>query len=168
MKSVRVHFTNQVRRLLLQNDLGHRSKPSIRGWAHFRTMRSLFVAIAITVQAMNAESNMRPDSNNQPTRSVPNLDVGLLAKAGIVIHTETGEIPWTKELLHEVMKNKFLLIGEVKSKSGRTIPIYQSTASLCKEKFSEFVQNVKNLAYQFWGIDIPEPPVKSIYREWEK
>jgi hypothetical protein len=91
----------------------------------------------------------------------------LLENAGIVIHTDTGEVPWTKDLLHEVMKTKFLMIGEVKSKSGRTIPIYISTTKLCKEKFSEFVQNVKNLAYQFWGIDIPEPPVKSIYREWE-
>jgi len=89
MKSVRVLFTNQVRRLLLQNDLGHRSKPSIRGWAHFRTMRSLFVAIAITVQAFNAESGMRPDSKNQPTRSVPNLDVRMLAKAAIDQTKET-------------------------------------------------------------------------------
>jgi len=91
----------------------------------------------------------------------------LLANAGIVIHTETGEIPWTKDLLHEVMKTKFLMISEVKSKSGKTIPVYQSTTKLSKQAFSEFVQNVKNLAYQFWGIDIPEPPAKSIYREWE-
>jgi hypothetical protein len=91
----------------------------------------------------------------------------LLANAGIVIRTETGEIPWTKDLLHEVMKTKFLMIGEVKSRGGRVIPVYQSTTKLSKQAFGEFVQNVKNLAYQFWGIDIPEPPVKSIYREWE-
>lgn len=91
----------------------------------------------------------------------------LLANAGVVIHTETGEIPWTKDLLHEVMKTKFLMIGAVESRGGNTIPIYKSSTKLSRAEFSEFVQNIKNLAYQFWGIDIPEPPAKSIYREWE-
>lgn len=91
----------------------------------------------------------------------------MLADAGIVINTADSEVPWTKDLLHEVMKTKFLMIGAVESRGGNTIPIYKSSTKLSRAEFSEFVQNIKNLAYQFWGIDIPEPPAKSIYREWE-
>ncbi len=91
-----------------------------------------------------------------------------LQDAGICIRTNGGDIPWTKDTLHEVFKVKFLLESAIESRGGKTLHIYRSTTQLNKKEFSEFVQNVKNLSRDFWGIDIPEPPAKSIYDAWRE
>lgn len=94
--------------------------------------------------------------------------VSSLQEAGICIRTNGGDIPWTKDTLHEVFKIKFLLESAIESRGGKTLHIYKSTTALNKKEFSEFVQNVKNLSRDFWGIDIPEPPAKSIYDAWRE
>lgn len=92
-----------------------------------------------------------------------------LADAGIGIATADGMHPWTKDLLHEVMRTKFLVKGEVTSKkTGRTIFIYYSTADMCTENFSKFCKKVREFAWEFWGVQIPEPPEKSIFNAWRQ
>ena len=73
--------------------------------------------------------------------------------------------PYDTEILHEMMKREFLILGEVEVK-GVAIPIIGSTAKMGKKPFSEFCGKVKQFLFDVWGIDIPEPPVKSIYDAW--
>lgn len=82
---------------------------------------------------------------------------GALEAAGIAIATTTGEHPYTKDVLHEIFRTKFLQIGEIQSKKGRVLPIYKSTTALNSSEFSEYVDNVKKFTYQFWGVQVPAP-----------
>lgn len=92
-----------------------------------------------------------------------------LADAGIGITTAEGMHPWTKDLLHETMRTKFLVKGEVVSKkSGRSILIYHSSTNLSTTQFGEFCKNVRDFAWEFWGVQIPEPPEKSIFNAWRQ
>lgn len=86
-----------------------------------------------------------------------------LADAGIVIHCDDGTgHPYTKDVLHEIFKTKFLAIGSIEAK-GRSLTLYKSTTQLNTQEFSEFVENVRRFAYQFWGITVHDP-VDKYYR----
>lgn len=89
-----------------------------------------------------------------------------LADAGIVIPCDDGtEHPYTKDVLHEIFKRKFLVIGVVESK-GRSLELYRSSTELSTAEFCDFVRDVRQFAWQFWGIQIPEP-VGRYRNDWE-
>ena len=92
----------------------------------------------------------------------------LLEDAGIVIDCDDGtEHPYTRDVIHEIMRRKYLTIGELKAK-GRTLPIIQSTAELTTGQFCEYVDNVRGFFWQFWRVQIPDPPgrFKAQWEEW--
>jgi len=87
-----------------------------------------------------------------------------LADAGIVINCDDGtEHPYTKDVLHEIFKQKFLAIGCIEAK-GRSLPLFKSTTELNKAQFSEFVERVRQFVYQFWGITVHDP----VDRYWQQ
>lgn len=95
--------------------------------------------------------------------------VELLEDAGIQIPLKTGgSMPYTKKLLHEVMRQQYLMIGEIVAENGYAIPIFQSSADLDAGPFAKFCTKVKKFIWEFWQIQIPEPPPKSIYMEWAR
>lgn len=80
-----------------------------------------------------------------------------LEAAGIVINCDDGtEHPYTKEVLHEIFKTKFLAIGSIEAK-GRSLTLYKSTTELNTAQFSEFVEQVRRFVWQFWSIQVQEP-----------
>lgn len=80
-----------------------------------------------------------------------------LADAGIVIHCDDGaEHPYTKDVLHEIFKQKFLAIGCLEAK-GRSLPLFKSTTELNKVQFSEYCEQVRQFVCQFWHIAVPDP-----------
>lgn len=80
-----------------------------------------------------------------------------LQDAGIVIHCDDGtEHPYTKEILHEIMKQKFLAVGSIEAK-GRSLILHKSTTDLNTAQFSEFVEQVRQFVFQFWNITVADP-----------
>ena len=81
-----------------------------------------------------------------------------LEEAGIVICCEDDtEQPWTKEVLHEFFKIKFLMISEIVSKKGKTLPLTKSTTKLTSKEFNQYVEDIEKFCYMFWSISIPKP-----------
>jgi len=90
-----------------------------------------------------------------------------LEAGGIVIHCDDGrEVPYTKEILHEIFKRKFLVIGVLEAK-GKSMELYQSTTKLNTKGFFEFCENVEKFVQQFWGITIP-PPIGQQLKQWQE
>ncbi|MEX2964593.1 recombination protein NinB [Microbulbifer sp. TYP-18] len=80
-----------------------------------------------------------------------------LDEAGIVIPCDDGtEHPYTKELLHEIFKQKFLAIGSIEAK-GKSITVYRSTTKLTKKEFSEYLEDVRRFVFDFWRITVLDP-----------
>jgi len=81
-----------------------------------------------------------------------------LAAAGIVIPCDDGtEIPYTSEVLHEWVFGKKYRVQAEHTIKGRTQYQFESTAKMNKARFSEYIQQVRDFAFQYWGITIPEP-----------
>ena len=90
-----------------------------------------------------------------------------LEGGGIVIHCDDGrEIPYTKDILHEIFKRKFLIAGVIESR-GKSLEMYRSTTELNTREFCDYVGNVEKFAYQFWGITVP-PPINQELENWTK
>lgn len=88
-----------------------------------------------------------------------------LEERGIIIRCEDDrEIPYTKDILHEIFKGKFL-IREVVEAGGKTLTLYHSTSSLNTTKFTQYVNEVKSFVWQFWKINVPEPH-DGVYRQY--
>lgn len=84
--------------------------------------------------------------------------VDFLDDSGIVIRTMNGgDLPYTKEILHEIMREKYLVIGEIAAHNGKILKVHQSSANLKKKPFAEFVDNVKKFASQFWACEVADP-----------
>lgn len=90
----------------------------------------------------------------------------MLRDAGI---TYKG-MPWTPELLHEVIADNYLLRDEIVSPNGNIIKRRWSTAELPKKRidpddtrptFGEYVELVKQFCFSTWEIIIPEPRADS-------
>ncbi|WP_444946431.1 recombination protein NinB [Microbulbifer sp. VTAC004] len=81
-----------------------------------------------------------------------------LEDAGIVISCDDGtEIPYTRDVLHKwVFGKKFRVIREYQIK-GRTFYEFESTATMNRARFSEYVEQVRGFVYQYWNITIPDP-----------
>lgn len=90
-----------------------------------------------------------------------------LEAGGIVIHCDDGkEVPYTKDILHEIFKSKFLILSVIEAK-GRSVTIYQSTTKLSTVEFCDFVRKVEQFVYQFWRITVP-PPVGQQLKQWQQ
>lgn len=90
------------------------------------------------------------------------LDAG-----GIVIHCDNGqEVPYTKEILHEIFKRKYLVVGVIESK-GKSLEIYRSSTELSTIEFCEFVRNIEKFVYQFWQITVPQPMGQQL-KQWQQ
>lgn len=84
--------------------------------------------------------------------------VQQLEDRGVVIRCEDDrEIPYTKDILHEIFKTKFLCKANITTKKGNQLILYYSTTELTTKQFSDYVEKIKQLAFQFWNIEIPEP-----------
>jgi len=73
------------------------------------------------------------------------------------------ERPATKEILHAMGQEAFLVCGQIKKKNGQLVNIYTSTESLNKRDYWAYTENFTRLVYQVWGVTIPLPPADSYY-----
>lgn len=90
-----------------------------------------------------------------------------LEAGGIVINCDDGrEVPYTKEILHEIFKRKFLVVGVLEAK-GKSLELYESTTKLNTKRFCEFVEKVQKFVFQFWQITVP-PPIGFELVQWQQ
>ena len=92
-----------------------------------------------------------------------------LQQAGTVIHCEAGkEVPYTKDILHETFKDKFLIRETInaigKNGQSKVLTLHYSTTELTAKQFSEFIDNITRFCWQFWQYNIP-PPV-GMFDQW--
>lgn len=78
------------------------------------------------------------------------------------------ERPATKEILHAMGQEAFLVCGQIKKKNGQLVNIYTSTESLNRHDYWKYTENFTRLIYQCWGIVIPIPPKGSYYEQLAK
>lgn len=78
---------------------------------------------------------------------------GKLNDAGIT--TPAGS-EWTRDVIHAVMQDCFLVEAEFLLK-GRHHKIFESTASMSTKRFCEYCEEISNFAHSMWGIVIDEP-----------
>lgn len=79
-----------------------------------------------------------------------------LNESGQVITTKDGqEMEWTKDLLHEAFK-LYRKLPPIETMKG-VIEQHESTASMSKKRFSEFVDQIRRACLGWWNIEIPEP-----------
>lgn len=89
-----------------------------------------------------------------------------LAEGGIVIPLEDGaEHPYTIDVLHEIFRERFLVTGEIRSRTGRTLKLYASTTSLSKKQFSDYLEQIEQFCRQLWHIEIA-PPTRGIWHDY--
>lgn len=88
-----------------------------------------------------------------------------LNDAGYAVDDDDGkEWPYTKDLLHQLFAEFYLVKGEIRRK-GKVRQLFWSTTELTKGKtndpskpsFSEYVEKVKQFASQHWGIELEDP-----------
>ncbi len=84
--------------------------------------------------------------------------VDQLNASGQIIQLDDGrEMEWTPELLHEAFKTVFLALPPIKTKRGE-LKQYQSTASLSKKDFNEYLDSIDRACANWWvGIHVPAP-----------
>jgi len=83
-----------------------------------------------------------------------------LSDAGVTLN----DMPWTKDLLHAVFKEKFLVEGEIEF-NGQILKVYESTASMGRKRFTEYVdEQIKPFVWGLWEISI-DPPNEGYWRE---
>jgi hypothetical protein len=93
----------------------------------------------------------------------------LLDEAGIAFPLVGNfERPATKEILHTMGQEAFLICGQIEKKNGGLVNIYKSTEKLNKKQYWEYTENFCRLVYQCWGITIPLPPAGSYYDQLAK
>lgn len=95
-----------------------------------------------------------------------NID-GQLEAAGIVIQCDDGrEVPYTKDILHEIFKRKFLVIGVLEAK-GKSLELYRSTTELSTVEFCDYVRKVEQFVWQFWQITVPQAAGQNL-KQWQQ
>ncbi len=66
-------------------------------------------------------------------------------------------IPWTRDTLHAVFQNLFLVKYECLF-MGSHQKVYESTADMSKKRFTEYINNqVRPFSSSTWGIEIADP-----------
>ena len=69
--------------------------------------------------------------------------------------SDDRSMEWTKELLHEALK--FLRqLPPIETKKGE-ITMHESTSSMNKKRFSQYIQDIHKVCHTYWHIEIPEP-----------
>lgn len=97
----------------------------------------------------------------------------LLEEGGVVMRLDDGgEMPWTVDVIHEAMKQMYgkraAPITTVRRGKRRTLEFSPSTTNMTTSEFSEYIENIKKFSWQFWQVQIPDPPVRSIFAEYAK
>ena len=88
----------------------------------------------------------------------------ILDERGIAFPLVSGyERPATKDILHAMGQEAFLICGQIKKKDGSLVNMYTSTESLSKRDYWAYTENFTRLVYQVWGVTIPLPPADSYY-----
>lgn len=91
-----------------------------------------------------------------------------LEEGGIEIQLENGSTqPYTKDILHELFKRRFLKRGEITNEHGRTLELYGSTTDLSRGEFSDYITRVKHFVYGLWRIDVAEPERGIWHSYWQ-
>ena len=82
-----------------------------------------------------------------------NQIVNKLKEAGI----QFNGIPWTRDSIHAVMQDNFLVKEEFILK-GKHIKVYESTASMSRKRFVEYINDeIKPFVRDMWSIEISDP-----------
>lgn len=77
-----------------------------------------------------------------------------LNEAGI---TGPGGVMWTRDLIHEVMQEQFLVIYEFEF-MGKIHKRYESTAKMSKKRFSQYINDqVRPFVWSLWEIQVDDP-----------
>lgn len=93
----------------------------------------------------------------------------LLDEAGVSFPLVGNfERPATKEILHTMGQEAFLICGQIRKKDGSLVNIYKSTEKLSRKDYWQYTENFARLVYQCWGIHIPAPPANSYYEQLAK
>ena len=71
---------------------------------------------------------------------------------GVVVYMLSNELGYTKDEVHEAMKEKF---ASQKDEHGLTI--IQSTAKMSIERFAEYIEDIKRWASEYLSFYIPDP-----------
>lgn len=71
--------------------------------------------------------------------------------------TDNSEV-WTPEMVHEILKYKFLLRQRVNSDTGEVIYEYsRSTTDLTTSEFMDYLTKIQQWAAETFHINIPDP-----------
>lgn len=99
-----------------------------------------------------AEINSYNKRSNQQNRYYFGLVVPMIQKS----INDLGH-DFTKEEIHEWLKDKFNLKEVVNFNTGEYDYIPQSTTRLNKSDFSEYVDKIQRFAAEFLTLEIPDP-----------
>ena len=90
-----------------------------------------------------------------------------LADGGISIKCEDArEVPYTKDILHEIFKGKFLILEVIETRKS-SLTLYKSTKDLETDEFSAYCTAIKSFVWSFWKIQVPEP-CDGVYSQYAK
>lgn len=90
-----------------------------------------------------------------------------LADGGISIKcADDREVPYTRDILHEIFKGKFLILEVIETKKS-SLTIYKSTKDLKTDEFSAYCTAIKSFVWSFWKIQVPEPR-DGVYSKYAK
>ncbi len=76
-----------------------------------------------------------------------------LNDAGIMV----SGIPWTRDILHAVFQDQFLVKFEIKV-DAMDVKVYESTADMSKKRFSRYIDDqIRPFVYETWEITVDDP-----------
>ncbi len=96
-----------------------------------------------------------------------------LNDAGYEIEDDSGTVwPYTKDLLHDIFRERFLCYGEIK-RNGKVRKLIWSTNDLPRKKsnrpdkptFSEYINSLREFSSQHWKIELQDPPPTDEYEQ---
>lgn len=66
------------------------------------------------------------------------------------------------EVVHELLKSKFLKHDIANEETGETIEIVRSTADLSTSEFMDYIADIQNFSLEFLNVTIPDPNEQSM------
>jgi len=95
---------------------------------------------------------------NSSKRSIPqnNYYRGVVIREVTIRLQELGNVEFEDDDVHYMMKQMFNY-REVPNEHGEALKVPMSTTILTTTGFAEYVQRIRDWAYDFLGIYIPEP-----------
>ena len=116
-------------------------------WVKEQSRKSNFIIADISSNPRTALQNRYLNGWIYAKQAVPKLN-----EAGYLV----GNYPWTRNSFHAAMQEVFLIVEEFLL-WGKHHKIYESTADMSKQRFSEYIQQVTEFTYGQWGIHIEDP-----------